>query len=192
LPGLVELVVWARNACDDRPMAPSTPPAPVVAVGVVALDPDGRLLMVERGRPPAAGTWSLPGGRVEPGETMAAAAVREAVEETGLVLELGEVAGVVERIGEGFHYVIVDFWAEVAQGAEPVGAGDAAAARLLRLDELPGLALAPGLGDFLQGIGCWPGRTSTGRARSAPIIRRVGGAEGPGGQQDAHPSDAQR
>ena len=132
------------------------PSRPVVAVGVVARDRRGRLLLVKRANPPAQGRWSLPGGRVEPGETMAAAAARELHEETGLRPPLGEVAGVVERIGEGYHYVIVDLWAELADGDVPVAGGDAADARLVGPAELPGLDLSPGLAGFLDGIGCWP------------------------------------
>jgi 8-oxo-dGTP diphosphatase len=129
---------------------------PVVAVGLVARDRAGRLLLVERGNPPHQGRWSLPGGRVEGGETIAAAAVRELAEETGLKAAVGEIAGVVERIGEGFHYLIVDLWAELADGAVPVAAGDAADARLVDLDQLPAYPLSPGLAGFLAGIGCWP------------------------------------
>ena len=132
------------------------PSRPVVAVGVVARDRRGRLLLVKRANPPAQGRWSLPGGRVEPGETMAAAAARELHEETGLRTPLGEVAGVVERIGEGYHYVIVDLWAELADGDGPVAGGDAADARLVDPADLPGLDLSPGLAGFLDGIGCWP------------------------------------
>jgi hypothetical protein len=62
----------------------------------------------------------------------------------------------VERIGEGFHYLIVDLWVELADGAVPVAAGDAADARLVALDQLPGYPLSPGLAGFLAGIGCWP------------------------------------
>jgi 8-oxo-dGTP diphosphatase len=129
---------------------------PEVAVGLVARDPGGRLLLVERGNPPHKGRWSLPGGRVEWGETLAAAAARELREETGLEAAVGEIAGVVERIGEGFHYLIVDFWAELAGNAAPVAAADAADARLVGLDELPAYPLSPGLAGFLAGIGCWP------------------------------------
>jgi 8-oxo-dGTP diphosphatase len=132
------------------------PSRPVVAVGLVARDPAGRLLLVERGNPPHQGRWSLPGGRVEGGETIAAAAVRELAEETGLEAAVGEIAGVVERIGEGFHYLIVNLWAELPDGAVPEAAGDAADARLVGLDELPAYPLSPGLAGFLAGIGCWP------------------------------------
>jgi ADP-ribose pyrophosphatase YjhB (NUDIX family) len=134
----------------------AAPPRPVVAVGLVARDRRGRLLLVERGHPPHQGRWSLPGGRVEGGETIAEAAARELREETGLEAAVGEIAGVVERIGEGFHYLIVDLWAELDDDAAPVAAGDAAAARLVDLDEVPTYPLSPGLGEFLAGIGCWP------------------------------------
>jgi 8-oxo-dGTP diphosphatase len=132
------------------------PPRPVVAVGLVARDRSGRLLLVQRANPPAKGRWSLPGGRVEGGETLVVAAARELAEETGLEATVGEIAGVVERLGEGHHYLIVDLWAELADGAVPVAGGDAADARLVELDQLPGYPLSPGLAGFLAGIGCWP------------------------------------
>ena len=132
------------------------PPRPVVAVGLVARDRRGRLLLVERGHPPHKGRWSLPGGRVEGGETLAAAAARELREETGLEATVGEIAGVVERIAEGYHYLIVDLWAELPDDATPVAAADAAGARLVPLDELPLYPLSPGLAGFLAGIDCWP------------------------------------
>ena len=135
------------------------PSRPVVAVGLVARDRAGRLLLVERGNPPHKGRWSLPGGRVEGGETIAVAAARELAEETGLEAAVGEIAGVVERIGEGFHYLIVDLWAELPDDAVPVAAGDAADARLVGLDQLPAYPLSPGLAGFLTGIGCWPDGT---------------------------------
>ena len=132
------------------------PPRPVVAVGLVARDRRGRILLVKRANPPARGRWSLPGGRVEAGETMAVAAARELREETGLDAAVGEVAGVVERIGEGYHYVIVDLWAELDDDGVPVAGGDAADARLVEPAQLPGFDLSPGLAEFLAGIGCWP------------------------------------
>lgn len=130
-------------------------PVPTVAVGLVARDRHGRLLLVRRGNPPAQGSWSLPGGRVEAGETLAEAAARELREETGLVARIGEVAGVVERIGEGYHYVIADLWAEL-DDPEPVAASDVDDAILVELEALPHLNLTPGLAEFLAGIGVWP------------------------------------
>ena len=135
----------------ERPPGP-----PVVAVGLVARDPAGRLLLVERGHPPHQGRWSLPGGRVEAGETLAVAAARELAEETGLEAAVGGIAGVVERIGEGFHYLIVDLWAELDDGAAPVAGDDASDVRLVEADQLPAYRLSPGLAGFLAGIGCWP------------------------------------
>ncbi|MFT3768757.1 MAG: NUDIX hydrolase [Minicystis sp.] len=91
----------------------ASPPAhPRVAVGGVLLDLTSgapRVLLVRRGRPPSAGRWSLPGGRVEPGERLADALTRELREETGLVVEPGPLIEVVEIIEPPYHYVILDY-----------------------------------------------------------------------------------
>jgi 8-oxo-dGTP diphosphatase len=127
-----------------------------MAVGLIARDRRGRLLLVRRGKPPAKGSWSLPGGRVEAGETLAQAAARELREETGLVAaRIGGVAGVVERIGEGYHYVIADLWADLDDAA-PVAASDVDEVAMVELEALPRLDLTPGLAEFLAGVGCWP------------------------------------
>jgi ADP-ribose pyrophosphatase YjhB (NUDIX family) len=128
-------------------------PRPEVCVGGVAVDGE-RLLLVRRGRGPAAGEWSVPGGRVEAGETLAEAVVREVAEETGLEGVCGRFLGYVERIGDSYHFVICDFEVVVLDVAEPVPGDDAAEARWVPLGEVADLALVDGLAEFLheQGV----------------------------------------
>jgi 8-oxo-dGTP diphosphatase len=121
---------------------------PTVAVGAIVFDGDGRVLIVERGNPPGAGLWSVPGGRVETGETLAQAVAREVREETGLVVEVGALACVVERITEGYHFVILDYHAHVIGGALAAG-GDARAARFATAEELAALPITDGLVDVI-------------------------------------------
>lgn len=128
---------------------------PEVCVGAVAVDND-RLLLVRRGRGPAAGEWSVPGGRVEEGETLAEAVVRELAEETGLEGVCDRLVGWVERIGEGYHFVILDFLVEVLEGGEPVPGDDAAEARWVPLPEVGDYPLVDGLAEFLHEHGIIP------------------------------------
>lgn len=105
------------------------PDRPIVGVGAVIVE-NGRVLLARRGKPPLEGQWSLPGGVVELGETLRAAAEREALEETGLVVEAGEVLEVLDRIIPGqndvpqYHYVLVDFLCS-RRGGELRAGGDA-------------------------------------------------------------------
>lgn len=89
---------------------------------------EGSLLLVQRSADPGKGLWALPGGRVEANETLPAAAKREVKEETGLEVEIGDVAWVGDNIGPGsppeWHHLIVDFW---ASGSGQAVAGDDAA-----------------------------------------------------------------
>jgi ADP-ribose pyrophosphatase YjhB (NUDIX family) len=122
-------------------------PRPTVAVGAFVLDGD-RVLVIRRGRPPGEGLWSVPGGRLEPGETLAQAVAREVREETGLVVEVGPLACVVERMGDDYHFVILDYLARVI-GGELAAATDAAAARFVDDAELATLPTTDGLVDAL-------------------------------------------
>lgn len=122
---------------------------PEVCVGIVAID-DGRLLMVRRGRGPAAGEWSIPGGRVEEGELLAEAVVRELREETGLEGVCTDLVGWVERLGEDHHFVILDFLVTILDDGEPVAGDDAAEARWVPLAEVTDLNLVDGLAEFLH------------------------------------------
>lgn len=125
---------------------------PQVCVGAVAVDGE-RILLVRRGHGPAAGSWSIPGGRVEHGETLAEALVREVLEETGLEVVCDSFLGWVERIGDGGHYVILDFSVTLLDQKEPVAGGDAGEARWVPLAEVAELRLADGLAEFLHDHG---------------------------------------
>jgi ADP-ribose pyrophosphatase YjhB (NUDIX family) len=125
---------------------------PELCVGAVAVA-DEELLLVRRGRGPGAGRWSVPGGRVEAGETICDAVVREVAEETGLQVRCGELLGWAERIGPQHHFVILDFAVTVTDGRRPVAADDAAEASWFPLSSVPRVALVDGLAGFLRDHG---------------------------------------
>ncbi len=124
---------------------------PELCVGAIAVAAE-RLLLVRRGNGPAAGTWSVPGGRVEPGETLAEAVVRELAEETGIEGVCDRLVGWVERIGPSSHYVILDFAVTVLSDPDvpPTAGGDAAEAAWVPLEQVTYLTLADGLAEFLH------------------------------------------
>lgn len=125
---------------------------PEVCVGgVVVLD--GCLLMIRRGHGPAAGQWSVPGGRVEARELLAEAVVREVGEETGLEVVCGPLLGWVERLGDDHHFVILDFEATALTDGPLQAGDDAAEARWVPLDEIIDLDLVDGLAEFLHDQG---------------------------------------
>lgn len=129
--------------------SPPPGPGPELCVGAVVVD-DDRLLLVRRGRGPAAGTWSIPGGRVDRGETLAEAVLRELTEETGLDGVCDELLGWVERIDGTHHFVILDFRVSVLDPAEPVAGSDAAEAAWVPLADVADRNLVEGLAEFLH------------------------------------------
>lgn len=116
------------------------PSRPLVAVGAVVWD-GGRVLLERRGRPPAQGSWAIPGGLIELGETAAAALCREVREECGIEIEVGPLLGLFEPILRDdagrirYHYTIIDFLA-FYRGGELRPGDDAAEARWVAPDDL--------------------------------------------------------
>jgi ADP-ribose pyrophosphatase YjhB (NUDIX family) len=124
------------------------PDRPLLGVGAVVFH-GGKILLIERGKEPLKGWWTVPGGLVETGERLEAAVRRETLEETGLVVKPVAVAALFQRImpdAEGrteFHYVIVDYLCELEAGTVQA-ASDVAKAGWFTLDESKRLKMAPG------------------------------------------------
>ena len=122
-------------------------------MGAVVIDGQGRLLMIKRGREPGAGLWSIPGGRIEPGETDAEALVREMLEETSLSVQVGRLLGRVQRPGlDGSIIDIKDYAATVIGGTLQAG-DDAADARWIAPGDLNSLDITEGLIEALTSWG---------------------------------------
>ncbi|RMH38801.1 MAG: NUDIX domain-containing protein [Deltaproteobacteria bacterium] len=127
-----------------------TAACPRVAVGAIAFDDHGRVLLVRRGAPPGEGLWSVPGGKVRPGESLVDAVAREVREETGLEVAVRDLACVVERVSRdaagdiAYHYVILDYRVEVTGGRIAAGS-DAADVRWVAPDDLDALPVTEGL-----------------------------------------------
>jgi 8-oxo-dGTP diphosphatase len=130
------------------------PDQPLVGVGAVVWRGD-EVLLVRRGQEPAKNSWSLPGGMVELGETMAAAIHRELAEETGVTVRLLGIVAVLQRIfpdPEGriaYHYVLVDFLCDYLAGELRAGS-DSTAARFVPLAEISGCELPSGTADVIR------------------------------------------
>jgi len=122
-------------------------------VGAVIKDDQGRLLLIKRGHEPGAGLWSLPGGRVEPGETDDQALVREMQEETGLAVEPGPLAGTLQRPGQDGDVLDIRDYAATVTGGTLRPGDDAAEARWVTASELRALPTTEGLVEALTSWG---------------------------------------
>ena len=130
------------------------PAAPVIAVGAIILYQD-RIVFVRRAKEPAKGRWTFPGGGVELGEALEDAVRREVLEETGLQVDVGEVATVLDRVVRDeagavrYHYIIVDYYARPVGGALRPGS-DVSDARWVGLEELDGLEVTEKAGEMAR------------------------------------------
>lgn len=127
-------------------------PRPAVSVAVFR---DGKVLLAQRAKPPLKGVWSLPGGRVEPGELSRAAALRELKEETGVTAQIEGITDIVDvilRHEDGSvraHYVITSFYGRWTSG-EPRPESDCLGAEWVGLDELSGRKITVGTTEIIQ------------------------------------------
>ncbi len=130
------------------------PEIPLVGVGAIIIE-ESRVLLVKRAHPPLQAQWSIPGGVLEVGELIREAAIREAREETGLIVDPGDLLGVYDRILRTaekrvqYHYVLIDFLCRRV-GGELAAADDAAEVRWFTRDELPALKLAEDTQDVIR------------------------------------------
>lgn len=130
------------------------PDTPLVGVGAIIVE-RGPVVLVKRGHPPLAGEWSIPGGVLEVGETLREGTAREAFEETGLTVEVGELLGVYDRVVRDadertrYHYVLIDFLCRRVSG-EPSGSGDALEACWFTAGEIVDLPLAEDTVEVIQ------------------------------------------
>ena len=131
---------------------PDSLPVPALGVSGIVFNNLKQILLIQRNQPPAKGFWSVPGGKVEPGESLVEACRREIKEETGLDTEAKNIVAVVERRVEGFHYVIIDYLALLVDqdNCKPVAQSDVSEARWVSVDHLGEYVLVEGLADIIR------------------------------------------
>jgi 8-oxo-dGTP diphosphatase len=129
----------------------NNPPIPAIGVSGIVFNEQHSVLLIKRNQPPALGLWSIPGGKLEAGETLVEACRREVKEETGMDIRVVSMVAVVERKIDRFHYVIVDFLAELESvcSATPVAQTDVSEARWVSMQQLDDFELVPGLKEIL-------------------------------------------
>jgi 8-oxo-dGTP diphosphatase len=162
------------------------PQRPVLGVGGIVIQ-DGKVLLVQRGREPLKGYWSVPGGAVETGERLEEALLREVREETGLRVKPLFLGAVFERLMPDaaarteFHYVLVDYVCEIEgdvdAAAEPEPGDDAAALGWFQLDEIETMQMTPGTAEVIShalvAYDCW---RATGDQPTNGLYLRLDGA----------------
>ncbi len=122
-------------------------PTPAIGVAGVIFNQADEVLLIRRKYPPSAGLWSIPGGKQEAGESLVAACEREVLEETGLCVHAKHIVAVVERCDAHFHYVIIDFLAQLVEGQDhtPVAKSDVTEACWVAVTKLHEYPLVEGL-----------------------------------------------
>jgi ADP-ribose pyrophosphatase YjhB (NUDIX family) len=148
------------------------PGAPLVGVGVAVYNEQGQLLLVKRGRPPGKGTWGLPGGLLDLGERLEAAAQREVMEEVGVDIVVGDLVTTFETILRDdtgkieYHYVVLEYWAHYLSGT-PVAQDDAEAVAWVGIEELASYSLSRRQHEVLeQSYAAW-------RAATPPHTQKI-------------------
>jgi 8-oxo-dGTP diphosphatase len=126
-------------------------PTPAIGVGGIIFNHRREVLLILRDQAPASGFWSIPGGKLESGESLIEACQREIKEETGLVVEATRIVAVVERRIEGFHYVIIDYLALLTnhEVSIPIAQSDVAEAKWVSIDLIHTYALVEGLEEII-------------------------------------------
>ena len=127
-------------------------PIPAIGVGGLVFNHAGHVLLVARRNPPRAGEWHIPGGRLEPGENLTDCCAREIWEETGLRAKPGNIVAIADRRIDGFHYVIIDFLATLAESEQatiPQPGSDALHAGWFDPENLDHLPLVDGLQEVI-------------------------------------------
>ena len=126
-------------------------PVPTLGVSGIVFNNQKQILLIQRNQPPAMGCWSIPGGKLEAGESLAEACQREIKEETELDVEVKNIVAVVERRIEGFHYVIIDYLALLRneENSQPIAQSDVSEARWVGLGQLNDYDLVEGLAEII-------------------------------------------
>ncbi len=134
-------------------------PEPMIGVGGLLFNRQGQVLLIKRDKAPAQGLWSVPGGKLEAGESLIECCRREVKEETGLAVEVVSIAAVVDRRIENFHYVIVDFLVALLDEQDdiPVAATDVSEARWIGLETIDDYPLVIGLSEIIRRAAHIPG-----------------------------------